>query len=329
MKLIVLAISGSVCANEVNVYSAREEALIKPLLDRFSTQTGIVVNLVTGGADTLIKRMESEGRNTPADILLTTDVARLHRAKQAGVLRTVQTPVLDERVAVQYRDLEGYWYGLSVRHRVFVYAPDRVRASELGGYLGLADSKWRGRICIRSSANVYNQSLVAAMLHLYGEAKVERWVRGLISNLARPPQGGDRDQIRAVAAGQCDVAVINNYYLAAMLGSRSESERLQAGRVRLFWPDQANYGVHTNISGAGIGRYAKHPEQAIRLLEYLVGAEAQQWYATVNNEYPLNGTALSAIQKSWGAFKQDAASIREMVALQRDAVLLMDRSNWK
>lgn len=317
-------------AAEVNVYSARKEVLIKPLLDRFTDETGIDVNLVTGKADTLLKRLEVEGKNTPADILLTVDVARLVRAKEKGLFQVIESDALNKAIPEYYRDDDNQWFGLSLRSRVIVYSPERVKDGELSSYADLADPKWKNRICIRSSSNVYNQSLVAAMIAHDGVEKTELWAKGLVKNFARKPKGGDRDQIKAVAAGVCDVAVVNTYYLAGMLTSSQEREVAAAKKVKLFWPDQNGRGAHMNVSGAGVLKPAKHKKEAIQLLEFLVSDESQKWYAETNHEYAIKmNIDSSAILKSWGKYKADNLNLSLLGKYNSDAVLLMDRAGWK
>ncbi len=317
-------------AAEVNIYSARKEALIKPLLEQFTKETGIAVNIVTGKADTLLKRLEVEGKNTPADILLTVDVARLIRAKDKGLFQQVDSELLNKVIPENYRDIDKQWFGLSLRSRVIIYAPDRVNINDLDSYIDLADKKWANLICVRSSSNVYNQSLVAAMIANYGIEKTERWATGLVNNFARPPKGGDRDQIKAVAAGVCDIALINNYYLAGMLESSQESEVEAANKIKLFWPNQDGRGAHMNVSGAGILKPAKHKKEAIQLLEFLVSDYAQQWYADTNHEYSINPEIeSSSVLRSWGKFKADDLNLGLLGKHNTDAVLLMDRVGWK
>lgn len=317
-------------AQEVNVYSARQEALIKPILDEFTTKTGIKVNLLTGDADTLLKRLQVEGTNSPADVFLTVDAGRLHRAKQAGVLQAIESPVLNQAVPAAYRDPQGYWYGLSLRARVIVYAKGRVHAEELSTYEALADPVWQGKLCVRSSSNIYNQSLVASMIAHKGVDETEVWASGLVENFARPPQGGDRDQIKAVTAGQCDVALVNTYYLAKMLTSDQAAERTAGSGVTVFWPNQAGRGVHVNVSGAGVTRSAKHLEAAILLLEFLASAEAQAWYAEKNHEYPVRSTVEpSATLRDWGDFSPDSLNLEVLGQNNSAAVRLMDRAGWR
>ena len=258
-KLSVLAASlmatlGSsapaLAADDVNVYSYRKEVLIRPLLDAFTAKTGIKVNLVSGKAGALLSRLKSEGMNSPADVLLTTDAGRLIRAQQEGVLQAVKSDALNKLIPAQYRDDEGYWYGLSLRSRVIFFSNDRVKPSDVSSYEDLADPKWKGRICIRSSNNIYNQSLLASLVAHHGEAKAKAWAAGIVANLARKPQGGDRDQIKAVAAGECDVAVGNSYYYGKMLAGKKADQKKAAMATTLFWPNQDNRGAHVLIDGA-------------------------------------------------------------------------------
>lgn len=323
--------SPSAAAEEVNLYSARKEELIKPLLDKFTAKTGIKVNLVTGSADALLKRLETEGKNTPADVFITTDAGRLHRAKAAGVLQAISSPSLEQNIPAEFRDPKGYWFGLSLRARPIMYARDKVDPKDLTSYEALTDAKWKGRICVRSSENIYNQSLVAAMIIANGEEATEQWAAGLVRNLARPPRGGDEDQIKAVAAGQCDIAIANTYYLGGMLQSRDPRERAAAEKITIFWPNQQDRGVHVNVSGAGVTRWAPHRDTAIKLLEFLITDEAQEWYAQVNNEYPAKpGIPESpALIKAWGRFKADTISLSQLGEYNAAAVKLMDRAGWK
>jgi iron(III) transport system substrate-binding protein len=327
---LVTATPPAFAAGEVNLYSARKEELIKPLLDRFTADTGIKVNLVTGKADALLKRLESEDRNTPADLLLTTDAGRLYRAYEAGLLQPVRSDTLERAVPAIYRDPEGHWFGVSVRARVLMYASDRLDPAGLSTYEDLADERWKGRICIRSSNNIYNQSLVASLIVAHGEAETEAWAKGLIANLARPPKGGDRDQIKAVAAGQCDVAVANTYYLGTMLNSSDPAQREAAAKISVFWPNQADRGSHVNVSGAGITRHARNRNNAVRLLEFMTTEESQRWYAEANLEYPVRtGITLNPTLEAWGTFAGDTINLAELGRHNAAAVRLMDRAGWK
>jgi len=322
--------NGQKGSGEVNIYSYRQEVLIRPLLDAFTEETGIEVNLVSGKADALLERLKSEGANSPADLLLTVDAGRLIRAKEAGVFQAVSSPLLEQVIPARYRDPDGSWFGLSMRSRVIFYAPDRVSAGDLSTYEDLADPKWRERICVRSSSNVYNQSLLASLIAHSGVEVAERWARGLVANMARKPQGGDRDQIKAVAAGQCDIAIANTYYYARMLRSEKADEREAANKVKLFWPNQSGRGAHVNISGAGITSSAKNRDNAIKLIEYLVGDEAQRIYAESANEYPVKeGVPIAESVGVLGTFKSDALDIAVLARHNADAIKSFDRAGWR
>jgi iron(III) transport system substrate-binding protein len=327
--LLLLTASPALAAGQVNIYSARQEVLIKPLLDRFTEQTGIKVNLVAGNADALLQRLQNEGRNSPADVLLTVDAGNLNRAMEMELFQPVKSAALEQAIPAAYRDPAGHWFGLSMRARVLMYARDRVDPAELGTYQDLTDSRWQGRICVRSSSNVYNQSMTAAMIAHQGVEATEAWAKGLVANFARSPQGGDRDQIKAVAAGQCDVAIVNTYYLGGMLNSSEAGEREAAAKVAVFWPDQQQ-GVHVNVSGAGVTRHARNRDNAVRLLEFLAGEEAQRWYAEVNFEYPVrSATPISETLTAFGVFKADDLNLAILGRHNPEAVRLMDRAGWR
>ena len=314
---------------ELNVYSARKEAYIKPLLDQFASEQNVTVNLVTSKADALIQRLISEGENTPADVLITVDAGRLHRAKAAGMLQAINDDAILQSVPAQYRDPQGYWLGLSVRARAIVFHNKHVRVDQLSSYENLANEKWSNRICIRSSNNIYNQSLVASLIAHHGVDATQQWAEQLVKNFARKPQGGDRDQIKAVAAGQCDIAVVNSYYLGKMLAG-SEEEQAAAANVSIFWPNQNDRGVHVNISGIGITAHAKHTELALKLIRFLLTDQAQAWYGNVNLEYPLHEhIKTNDILTRWGSFKADSLNLDRLGELNAQAVQLMDRSHWR
>jgi iron(III) transport system substrate-binding protein len=328
---LVLGVS-PVYANdqEVNVYSARKEALILPLLEKFKAETGIGFNLITAKADALLKRLESEGHSTPADLFITTDAGRLQRARQAGVLQPIQNEILNQRIPQNLRDPENYWFGLSQRARVIFYAAAKVSPDELSTYEALADDKWKKRICIRSSGNIYNQSLVASMIEARGVEKTETWAKGLVGNFARNPAGGDTDQLRAASAGLCDIAIANTYYFGRLVKSQKEKDQQVVKNLKVFWPNQNDRGAHVNVSGAGITKYAKHREAAERLLEFLVNPESQTWYGEVNNEYPVVSDAkISPLLNSFGNFKADTLNLSRLGENNRAAVELMDRAGWR
>ncbi len=330
MVLGFLFFASIASAAEVNIYSARQEDLIKPILEKFEQDTGIEINLITGSADALLQRLTSEGKNSPADILITTDAGRLYRAKNANVLQTIKSEILTTSIPEQYRDPEGYWFGLTLRARPIVYALDRVKLEQLSTYEALSHSEWKQRICIRSSDNIYNQSLVASLLTHIGEEKTLAWTKSFVNNFARPPQGGDRDQIKAVAAGQCDITLVNNYYLGKMLTSKDQADVEAGKKVAIFWPNQKDRGTHVNISGAGITTSSKNKIEAIKLLEFLASDEAQQWYAEKNLEYPIKpGMQPSETLQSWGEFKADSLNLNQLGERNAEAVMIMDRANWK
>ena len=327
---LALLASANVLAEEVNVYSAREEQLIKPLLDAFSKDTGIKVNLVTGDDDPLLERLKREGANSPADVLITADAGRLYRATQNGSLQAIQSAKLNQAVPANLRDPENRWFGLTYRARVIFYNKDKVKPNELSTYEALADPQWQGRVCVRSSNSIYNQSLLASMIQADGAAQAENWAKGLVNNFARAPAGGDRDQIKAVAAGQCDVALANTYYYAQMLYGKDTAQKAAASKVGLFWPNQNNRGTHINISGAGVTTAAKNKENAIKLLEYMVLDDAQRWYSSTNGEFPVKpGITASHELQSWGNFKRDPVNLSVLGKNNAQAVMLMDKAGWQ
>jgi iron(III) transport system substrate-binding protein len=326
---LILAACAEHTNPEVNVYSARKQALIKPALDRFTAETGIQVNLVTGNADALIQRLKAEGAASPADVLITVDAGRLYRAKDLQLTQAVNNPTLEAAIPAAYRDPENHWFGLSLRARPIMYALDRVDPAELSSYEALADNQWQGRVCIRSSTNIYNQSLVASMIAADGAAAVEQWARGLVQNFAREPVGGDRDQIKALATGQCDVAIANTYYLFGMLQSEDASEVAAANKVGVFWPNQLNRGTHVNISGIAVTQSAKNTEHAIQLMTFMLQDETQTWYANTNGEFPIKPSiAIHPTQVAWGDFKKDTINLSQLGQLSSDAIKLMDRVGW-
>jgi iron(III) transport system substrate-binding protein len=326
---VALVASGAV-AQEVNLYSSRHYDTDVALYDTFTEQTGIVVNLIEGDADQLVERIKAEGRNSPADVLITVDAGRLWRADEAGILQAVSSPVLEQAIPAELRHPDGKWFGFSQRVRGIVYAKDRVDPSEITSYEDLADPKWRGRICIRSSTNVYNQSLVASMIEADGLEATEAWAKGLVDNLARPPQGGDTDQIQAVAAGECDVAVVNHYYFVRLLESDAAEERAIGDKVGILFPNQDGRGAHANISGAGVVATAPNKDNAVKFLEYLTTPQAQAYFAEGNYEFPVvDGVKLDPVLEQWGAIKTDVINAAKLGENNPDAVKLMDRVGWK
>ncbi|MEE9327172.1 MAG: Fe(3+) ABC transporter substrate-binding protein [Cocleimonas sp.] len=316
----------------VNIYSARKEALILPLLERFEKETGIGFNLVTGKADGLLKRLEIEGDMSPADIFITVDAGRLQRAKDAGVLQAIDNPVLKKKIPKHLRDEDNFWFGMSQRARTMIYVKDRVKLEEMSTYEGLADPKWEKRLCVRSSGNIYNQSLVVSMIETNGEKATEDWAKKLVANFAKKPAGGDTDQLKAAVAGVCDIALVNTYYFGRLINSKKEKDRDMAAKLAVFWPNQgeSERGVHVNVSGAGITKHATHIKAANQLLEFFVKDDSQKWYAEVNNEYPVVPDApISETLRRFGAFKADKLNLTILGKNNAKAVRLMDRAGWR
>ena len=323
----------------VNIYSARHYDTDVELFDTFTQETGIKVNLIEGDADELIERIRSEGANSPADVLITTDAGRLWRAEDDGLLKSVDSEALTEAIPENLRNPAGQWFGLTKRARVIVYNKDSVDPTELSTYEDLADPKWRGRVCARSSSNVYNQSLLASIIAADGADAAEAWATGLVENFARPPQGGDTDQIAAVAAGECDVTIVNHYYYARMVAGAGpeddddpaiENQAEIAARVGLFFPNQDSRGTHVNISGAAVLNNAPHPDNAVRFLEFLVTEEAQTIFAEGNFEYPVvAGVAVAPVVQGFGDFKEDALNVAVLGENNPEAVRMMDRAGWQ
>lgn len=311
-------------SGELVVYSARVEALIKPILDRYTAETGTQVRFVTDDAGPLIERLNAEGANTPADILLTVDAGELWFAAERGLLQRVDSPVLAASIPENLRDPGNRWFGFSLRARTIAYSSERVDPAMLGSYADLADPKWRGRLCLRTSKQIYNQSLVAMLIAEFGEPRTEEIVRGWVANLATDVFSSDVKLLEAIAAGQCDVGLVNTYYYGRILREQPEFP------VKLFWADQSGSGVHVNVSGAGVTAHARHAAEARRFLEWLAGAEAQGLFARVNLEFPVSpAVELDPIVATWGPFKQNPISVAKAGELQADAVRLMDRAGYR
>ena len=309
-------------AEEVNVYSARQAHLIEPIVRQFTQQSGIKVNLVYA-EDGLAERLKREGRLTPADLVLTVDISRLMELVDADLVQPVRSPSLEQAVPAQYRDPEGRWFALTTRVRAIYSSKDRLGQLSNIRYEDLADSKYKGRICTRSGKHQYNVALVASMLAHHGEAKTRQWLEGVKANLARKPQGNDRDQVKAIKEGVCDLSLGNSYYYGNMLEDANQKSWAEA--VYLNFPNQADRGAHVNVSGVVMTKYAKHPESAQRLMEYLVGDQAQQLYAELNKEYPVkSGVALSPLVASWGQFSADDLSLVAIAKQRAQAMTLLD-----
>jgi iron(III) transport system substrate-binding protein len=329
--LAVLALAASALpalAEEVVVYSARNEQLIKPLFDAYTRDSGVQVKFITDKEGPLMARLKAEGRNTPADMLLTVDAGNLWQASEEGLLRPIQSKTLQANVPAHLRDPDNEWFGLSVRARTLVYNTGKVKPADLSTYADLARPKWKGRLCLRTSKKVYNQSLVAMMVYEYGEGKTEDIIEGWVANLAAPPFADDTKAMEAVAAGQCDVTLINTYYFGRLM------EKQPNLPLAIFWPNQnlkdRTAGVHVNISGAGVTRHARNPAGAQKLIEWLSSEKAQNLFADVNLEYPVNPRVVpDKTVAAWGGFKQNLINVKEAGSLQTKAVKLMDRAGYK
>ncbi|MFA5082966.1 MAG: Fe(3+) ABC transporter substrate-binding protein [Hydrogenophilaceae bacterium] len=325
--LLTMILSGLATAAEVVVYSARNEQLIKPLFDAYSKETGVTVKFVTDKEGPLMARLKAEGRNTPADLFMTVDAGNLWQAAAEGLLRPVDSKTLKANIPAHLRDPGNQWFGLSVRARTLIYNPSKVKPGELASYEDLASPKWKGRLCLRTSKKVYNQSLVAMLINEYGEDKTEAMVKGWVANLATDPLPDDTKAMEAVAAGQCDVTVVNTYYFGRLMEKKANLP------LAIFWPNQTlkgNTGVHVNVSGAGITRHARNGAEAVKLLEWLSSEKAQNLYADANLEYPVNPKVKSdPLVASWGGFKQNLINVSEAGRLQTRAVMLMDRAGYK
>jgi len=311
-------------AQELVVYSERKEPLIQPIFETYTRQTGVTVRYLTDAAPVLIERLAAEGEATQADLLMTVDAGSLWQAAQRGVLAPIDSPVLEANIPANLRDPDGQWFALSQRARTIVYSTERVKPEQLSTYESLADPQWKGKLCLRSSKKVYNQSLVATLLARSGAEQVETVVQGWVANLAAPSFADDTLLIQAIAAGQCDVGIVNTYYLGRL------KQADPALPVTVFWPNQQDAGVHVNISGAGVARHSKHPAEARAFLEWLSGEEAQYEFARLNFEYPAKaGVAVDPVVAAWGEFKPDPVNVVEAGKRQAEAVMLMDRAGWK
>ena len=316
-------------AEEVNIYSYRQPFLIKPFLDEFTKKTGITVNVVFAKKG-MAKRIESEGKNTKADGILTVDIARLKAHADAGLLQPVKSAVLEKNIPAHLRDPDNQWFGLTKRARLIAVSKDRVKEGTIATYEELADPKFKGKICTRKGSHVYMRALVASMVASHGEAKAEEWAKGVVANLARKPQGNDRAQVKAVKEGVCDIAVINNYYYGKMKFNKKKTEQQEwAKAVRLVFPNQENRGTHVNISAAAVTKYAKNRDNMVKLLEFLSGDFAQAMYASQNYEYPANpNVATDKEVASWGKFKEDQLSLKKIADLSPTAQKIIDRAGW-
>lgn len=314
----------------INLYTDRHYDTDQKLYDLFEKETGIKINVVEGKSDELIERLAREGQDTQADLLITADAGRLHRAKEQGLLQPVSSSILEKNIPANYRDTDNQWFGLTMRARVIVYAKDRVKPSELSTYADLTNSRWKGKLLVRSSSNIYNQSLLASFIELEGEEKARQWAAGIVKNMARTPEGSDRDQAKAIAAGVGDIAIMNTYYIGKMLTSSDPEEVKAAQKVGVFFPDQNSNGTHVNVSGIGLTKYTKNTEAAIKFMEFLSAEAAQKEFAEANFEYPVNPAVQpSELLKSWGEFKPQNIKLSRLGELNKRAVEIFNEVAWK
>jgi iron(III) transport system substrate-binding protein len=329
LGLLVACGEQKTAAPELLVYSSRKEHLIKPMFDRFTEKTGIQVRYVTDSPGPLLTRLQAEGDSTPADILMTVDAGNLWQAAEVGVLAPIQSELLTQAVPVNLRDRNNHWFALTIRARTLVYNTASLPLDQLSSYEALADPQWQGRLCLRTSKKVYNQSLVATMIAALGEQQAEQVVAGWVANLAVDPFANDTKVMEAIALNQCDVGIVNTYYYGGLMAEKADLP------LALFWPNQQGEGaegrgVHINISGAGVTKASKHKAEAQQLIEWLTSPEAQQMLMDLNREYPINpAVKLNAELASWGEFKADAVDVSEAGRLQAAAVKLMDRVGYR
>tara|TARA_Y100001001_G_scaffold101126_1_gene98878 strand:- start:1541 stop:2560 length:1020 start_codon:yes stop_codon:yes gene_type:complete len=314
----------------VNVYSARHYDSDQAMYDAFTEQTGIEVNVLQGDSDQLIQRIKREGEASPADIMMTVDAGRLWRAEEEDIFAPVDSEVLNERLPESMRHPEGDWFGFSQRVRAIFYNPETIEPEQVDSYEKLADPSLKGKICIRSSNNIYNQSLLASMVEHHGVEGAEEWAQGVVDNMARDPEGGDRDQIKGVASGECDVAVANHYYYVRLLTSDDADEREAAESVQILFPNQDDRGAHVNVGGAGLVKGAPNHDNAVTFLEFLASDEAQELFAVGNHEFPVvEGVAVDEVLGSWGEFKKDEVNVSVLGENNPEAVKIFDRVGWR
>jgi iron(III) transport system substrate-binding protein len=328
-----LALSFAAAAQDkaLNLYSSRHYQTDEALYAGFTKATGIKVNRIEAGEDALIERIRNEGARSPADVLVTVDAGRLWRAEQLGLFQPVKSAALESRIPASFREPDGKWFGFSLRARVVAYSKAKVQPGELKDYADLADAKWKGRVCMRSSSNIYNLSLMAAQIERLGEAQAEAWAKAVRGNLAREPKGGDTDQLKSVAAGECDVTISNQYYYARLARSQKPEDRAVAEKVGVLFPNQASSGTHVNISGAGVMKNAPNRDAAVKFLEYLASDDAQRYFADGNNEWPVvpSVQVVNPVLSAFGAFKYDPLNVAVLGRNQPAAQKLYDRVGWK
>ncbi len=317
-------------SKEVNVYTHRHYPSDQVLFAQFEKETGITVNVVNASADELMQKMTLEGNQSPADVLITVDAGRLVRAVDKGLLQSVTSKTLDSIIPLHLRDKDGQWFGLTKRARVIAYAKERIKPEDLSTYENLANNRWKGKILVRSSGNIYNQSLMASLIANNGEEVATGWAKKMVENMARSPKGNDRDQVKAVVAGEGDVAIVNTYYIGKLLNSKDPEEVKSGKGVGIFFPNQEGRGTHINISGAGVAKFSPNKDNAVKFIEFLASDKAQEVFAKANYEYPVNkNVEISPLLKSWGVFKEDTLLLSALGKNNKKAVLVFDSVGWK
>lgn len=321
-----------VTVNQVNLYSERHYEVDKIQYDRFQELTGIKVNVVKANADELIQRLKNEAENSPADLFISVDAGKLQKASSEGLLQQIHSPIVNSNVSPDLMDINGFWIPITYRARILVFSKDRVNPNELSTYSNLIDSKWENRILVRSSTNAYNQALLSSIIANKGIEEASEWANKVVNNFARDPKGSDRDQVKAIAANQGDVAIVNSYYIGLLMSSENEEELKAGNSVGVFFPNQGEgeKGAHINISGIGVVKNAPNKENAIKLIEYLTGVEAQNNYVHTSHEYSVNSRVQgSEISKSWGEFKRDTLNLNLLGVYRKQAIEIFDKSGWK
>jgi iron(III) transport system substrate-binding protein len=319
-------------SNEINLYSQRHYKVDENQYEAFENETGIKINVVKANADELIERLKNEGENSPADLFITVDAGKLQKAKDLDLLQKISSPIINQNVDVDLKDVNGYWIPITYRARILVYSKDRVKSDELSTYANLTDEKWRNKVLVRSSSNAYNQALLSSIVANNGVDAASKWARDLVKNFARDPKGNDRDQVKAIAAGQGDVAIVNSYYIGLLLSSENEEEIKAGNSVGVFFPNQGEdeTGSHINVSGIGLIKNAPNKENAIKLMEFLTSESAQKIYTNTSYEYPANpNVEPNEIVKKWGSFKKDKLDLNQLGVFRNKAIEIFDKSGWK
>jgi iron(III) transport system substrate-binding protein len=319
-------------SNEINLYSQRHYKVDEKQYEAFEKETGIKINVVKANADELIERLKNEGKNSPADLFITVDAGKLQKAKDLDLLQKISSPIINQNVDSELRDVNGYWIPITYRARIIVYSKERVNVGELSTYANLTNEKWRNKVLVRSSSNAYNQALLSSIVANRGEDAATSWASELVKNFARDPKGNDRDQVKAITAGQGDLAIVNSYYIGLLLSSENVEEIKAGNSVGVFFPNQGEgeTGSHINVSGIGLAKNAPNKENAIKLMEFLTSESAQKTYTNTSYEYPANPNVdPNEIVKKWGSFKKDNLDLNQLGVFRNKAIEIFDKSGWK